>query len=210
MLTLYTTPLSANGRKVLALTLHLGLEADLHEVNVYRGEGQAPEFLALQPTGKIPLLVEGDFRLSESNAILQYLAEACGDFELFSRDPKERAMISSWMFWESAHWQPTLSTVLASLVGHRLLPDMVPAPVSEPDWGHGALAPLLSRLDRHLEESRCLVGGRITIADFSVAGMTTYFRAAGFPFSEFAALSDWYARIEALAAWQDTAVPPWG
>jgi len=61
MLTLYSTALSANGRKVL-----------------YRGEGRAAEYLAINPAGKIPALVDGDFTLCESNAILQYICEAHG------------------------------------------------------------------------------------------------------------------------------------
>lgn len=88
MLTLYTTPLSANGRKVLAVSHHLGLDPTVELIDVYKGEGRRPAYLALNPWGKIPTLVDDDFTLWESNAILQYLSEAYGDFKLSSRAPQ--------------------------------------------------------------------------------------------------------------------------
>jgi glutathione S-transferase len=207
--TLYTTPLSANGRKVLALCHHLGIEPEIRWVDVYRGEGRTPEYLAIHPSGKIPALVDGDFVLWESNAILQYVSEAYGGFRLSSREPRQRADIARWLFWEAAHWQPALTEVLAAFVGHRLLPDILPAPPAPPDWDDAQLAPLLGLLAAHLGPRTYLVGGTLTIADLGVAGMATYFRAAGFPFARFPALEAWYGRIEALEAWMDTAVAPW-
>lgn len=209
MFTLYTTPLSANGRKVLAASHDLGLEPEVRLVNVYRGEGRTREYLAINPTGKIPTLIEGEFMLSESNAILQYLSEVHGEFRLSSRDPKERACIASWLFWESAHWQPALIPVLSLFVGHKLRPEAVPAPSESPEWGNEQLRPLVARLDDHLRNHRFLAGDTLTIADLSVGGMMTYFRAAEFPFAAFPALAAWYDRLEALEAWQETAAEPW-
>lgn len=191
MFTLYSTPLSANGRKVLAVSHHLGLKPLIRYVNVYRGEGYTPEYLAINPTGKIPSLVDGEFTLLESNAILQYISEVYGDFKLLSRDPKERACISSWLFWESAHWQPVLIQALSSFVGHKLRPQIVPAPSDPPEWENEQLQPLLKRLETHLQNHMFLACGRLTIADFSVGGMMTYFRSVGFPFVLYPKLSAW-------------------
>jgi glutathione S-transferase len=122
-LKIYATPLSANGRKVLAVGRRLGLKPEIYDINVYRGEGLSPKYLAINPSGKIPTLVDGEFVLSESNAILLYLAEAHGANHLWSTDSKQRSRIAQWLFWESAHWQPTLIALLSELVGHRLLPE---------------------------------------------------------------------------------------
>ena len=92
--TLYTTPLSANGRKVRAVSHHLALKPEVKIVNVFEGEGRAPEYLAINPFGKIPTLVDDDLTLGESNAILQYIAESYGDCRLWSHDPRRRADIS--------------------------------------------------------------------------------------------------------------------
>lgn len=209
VLTLYTTPLSANGRKVLAVSRQLGLKPDIRLVNVYRGEGRTPEYLAVNPLGKIPSLVDGDLTLYESNAILQYLSEAHGEFRLWSRNPRVRALISRWLFWESGHWQPVLATILSACVGHRLLPEVVPRPTVNVDWEAAELQPLLAVLNRALSQTPFLAGGEVTLADFAVAGMVTYFAAADFPFKRHLRFSDWYARIEALDGWAASQDPLW-
>jgi glutathione S-transferase len=209
MVKIYATPLSANGRKVLAVSRMLGIDAEIHLTNVYRGEGRTAGYLAINPSGKIPTLVDGGFILSESNAILIYLAEVHGAYRLWSRDARARCKIAQWLFWESAHWQPALSTCLADLVGHRLLPERIPQPRSAPDWNSGLLQPLLNILETTLSSQAFLTGEGVTIADFSVAGMTTYFRVANFPFHAFPAVSRWCARIEALDSWRETATPLW-
>lgn len=209
MFTLYSTPLSANGRKPLAVARQLGIAPVVHAVNVYVGEGQAPEYKAINPLGKVPTLVDGELVLWESNAIIQYVAEAYGDYRLWSRDPRERADIARWLFWESSHWQPAMLPVLADFVGHQLRPDAVPAPNGEPNWAHEGLQPLLVFLDHHLDGRRYLTGDALTLADFSVAAMTMFFRSNRFPFGDYPSLRDWCGRIEALDAWQATAEGPW-
>jgi glutathione S-transferase len=209
MLKIYATPLSANGRKVLAVCRHLKLNPEIHEVNVYRGEGRAPEYLAINPSGKIPTLIDGEFVLSESNAILLYLAEAYGASQLWSSDSKQRARIAQWLFWESAHWQPTLIAFLSELVGHRLLPERSPKPRHSPDWSSAPVQPILKTLETGLAAAAFLTGPEPSIADFAVAGMTTYFRAAAFPFQRFPKIADWYARIESIDSWRGTQSPLW-
>jgi len=209
MLKIYATPLSANGRKVLAVSRELGLTAEIHIVNVYRGEGRTAEYLAINPTGKIPTLVDDDFVLFESNAILIYLAESYGRSRLWSTDSKARGRIAQWLFWESAHWQPSLTALLSEQVGHRLLPQVIPRPRSAVDWNSASIQPSLKTLESTLGAAVFLTGARATIADFSVAGMCTYFRVAGFPFHDFPAISRWYARIEALDSWHATESALW-
>jgi glutathione S-transferase len=208
-LKIYATPLSANGRKVLAVSRHLGLNMEIHGVNVYRGEGRTPEYLAINPSGKIPTLIDGEFVLSESNAILLYLAEAHGANRLWSSESKQRARIAQWLFWESAHWQPTLIAFLSQLVGHRLLPEKVPQLQSPPDWSSASVQPILKTLEASLSADAFLTGSEPSIADFAVAGMTTYFRAAAFPFQRFPKIAAWYARIESLDSWRGTQSPLW-
>lgn len=203
MLTLYTTPLSANGRKPLAVAHHRGLPVDVKLVNVYRGEGQRPEYLAINPSGKIPALVDGDLVLTESNAIIEYLAEGS---ELLSHDTKERADISRWLFWEASAWQPALSAVLAGVVGHALglMPKAPPA-----DFGHPAFRRVTTELDAHLAGRRFIALRRLTLADFAVAAMLTYAKVAKFPFESYANVGAWYAEVESTDAWQSTATAPW-
>jgi len=206
---LYTHHHSANGRKVLALTYHLQLPAEILLVNIYQGDGKNPDFLKINPLGKIPVLVDADFVLWESNAILQYIAEKFADFQFSDQDPQKRADISRWLFWESSHWQPALSTVLAPVVGHHLLPHVIPAPKEAPNWQHPDFNRWVTYLNSRLTQHSHVVNDRLTIADFSVAGMMTYFRFAKFPFDHFPALKNWYERIESLDAWKKSESELW-
>lgn len=208
MVTLYTTPLSANGRKPLAVSHQLGLMPEVKLVNVYRGEGRAEAYLALNPQGKVPTLVDGDLVLWESNAILQYLAEAYGDFALWSREPKRRADLSRWLFWEASQWQPTLTQVLAPVVAQRLGVGGGSAP-ARADWSSASFQSLAKLLDAQLHRRPFIGGEELTLADFSVAGMMTYARIASFPFDAYPNVAGWYGRIEALPAWQSTRDPLW-
>src|SRR5262249_44646614 len=71
---LYHFPSSPNCLKVRAVAYELGLELELATVNIFRGESRSPAFEALNPNGLVPVLIDGDFVLWESNAILTYLA----------------------------------------------------------------------------------------------------------------------------------------
>ncbi|MEZ4384892.1 MAG: glutathione S-transferase family protein [Nannocystaceae bacterium] len=209
MLTLYTTALSANGRKPLAVARHLGLEVDVREVNVYRGDGATSRYRAVNPFGKIPTLVDGELVLWESNAIARYLDEAYGDGALSGRGPVERATIGRWLFWEAAHWQPAMGRILAPIVGHRVRPDAIPPPSAAPDWRDPALAPLLTFLEGQLAEERWLALDRLTLADLVVAAMMTYAAIASFPAAAYPAVRRWYAEVAALDAWRRSAHPLW-
>ena len=99
--------------------------------------------------------------------------------------------------------------VLSPIVGHLLLPDLVPAPTSPPNWSDPAFSAQVRFLDTHLHGRQYLLGDELTLADFSVAGMTMYLHAAGFPWNSYPEFAAWYARVEGLAAWRETGVAPW-
>jgi glutathione S-transferase len=203
---LYTTPQSANGRKPLAMCRAVGIDVTVEHVNVYRGEGRSPTYLAINPAGKIPTLVDGATTIWESNAILIYLAER-SDGRLWGRDPARRADIARWLFWEAAEWQPALVPVLKDVVAQALgLTPPVPRAIAA--WQDARACAAAGLLDAHLA-GRAFLCGELTLADLSVAGMMTYARAAAFPFGRFPHIAVWYERIEALPAWQATAVAPW-
>lgn len=208
---LYTTTLSANGRKALAVARHLAVPVDEISINVYAGEGQDGKYRSLNPWGKVPSFVDGDFVLWESNAILLYLAEQYADYRLSSKDGKNRADILRWLFWEAAHWQPALSRVISARVSQLLFPDTHTEQERQfdPDWDDLDLVDNLRVLESVLSEKIFLSGTELSIADFSVAGMTTYFHAVAFPFHRYPAISAWYERMMLVPAWVSTENPLW-
>jgi len=205
---IYGSLLSANVRKVVAAAIELGVPHELEEVNVYRGEGQAPDYLSLNPLGQIPIAIHSDLVLRESNAILLYLATLHGDNTETVLPQKSLAAINEWLFWESGQWQPMLTEIMGAQVGNRLLPELVPAPASAPDWEAPNCRKQLNFLESSLK-APWLIGTRVSLADFSVAAMTTYFKAASFPFPSYPNIARWYDSLNELPSWQKTEHPLW-
>jgi GSH-dependent disulfide-bond oxidoreductase len=87
-----------NGRKPAILLAELGWPCTLRLVDLGKQEQKAPEYLALNPNGKIPTLVDGEIVVFESGAILQYLAEKAGRF--LPQTPASRAEVLSWTYWQ--------------------------------------------------------------------------------------------------------------
>src|SRR5258708_24924861 len=106
-LTLYQSPSSPNCIEVRAVAYELGVELELATVNIFKGEARAPELEALNPNGLVPVLVDGDFVLWESNAILTYVAEMQPTFAPASA--RERADVARWLHWQSAHLGPAVT-----------------------------------------------------------------------------------------------------
>ena len=100
---LYYSPPSPNTRKVHAVAIHLGLPIELRLVDLQKGEQRTPEFLRLNPTGRTPILQDGEFILWESTAIMQYLASQLPN-ALWPEVPQIRADIMRWQSWQLAHW----------------------------------------------------------------------------------------------------------
>jgi glutathione S-transferase len=110
-LKLYQFPSSPSCLKVRAVAYELGARLELVTVNIIRHGTDAPFFRALNPNGLVPVLVDGDFVLWESNAIMTYLATTHPTPSLLSTDARERADVDRWLYWQSAHLGPALSRI---------------------------------------------------------------------------------------------------
>src|SRR5690242_6153646 len=106
MLDLYLSP-TPNGLKAQLCLEELGLPYRLVPVSLSRGEQFAPEFVAISPNAKIPVLVDrgcGDHAVFESGAILLYLAEKAG--RLLPTDARARSEVLQWLFWQMSALGP--------------------------------------------------------------------------------------------------------
>jgi len=163
---LYDCPSSPHCLKVRTVAYELGVELELVPMNIVRGGWRTPEFEALNPNGLVPVLVDGDFVLWESNAILTYLAGTHRSPALISTDARARADVDRWLHWQSAHLGPAISRV----VFERFIKPLTGQPVD-----HAAAARAagdFQRCCRVLEASlrdRDYLANQLTVADFAVA-----------------------------------------
>jgi len=139
------------------------LDADFEfvPVNLAVGEHRRPEFLRLNPAGKVPVLVDGDLVLTESAAIVMYLADKYRDKRLLPADLKERARAYRWTLFavtelEQPLWRMTRHTFLYP-EAKRLPQDITLA--------REEFTAMATILDRHMEGRQFIVGDGVTIAD---------------------------------------------
>src|SRR5262245_50816388 len=115
MITFYGSPMSSSGRTHWMLE-EAGVAYDYKIINVRGGHAKPSEFLAANPTGKIPAIVDGDVKLGESMAINFYLAEKYAP-SMMPSDHGHRAKIYEWSFWSTTNLQP----LLVDIVMHSFL-----------------------------------------------------------------------------------------
>jgi glutathione S-transferase len=200
---LYHNPLSPNVRRVRLTAAVLGLELEEHVVDFAKGEHKSPAYLAINPNGAVPTLVDGDFALTESRAIMQYLATKKPESGLLPRDEQARADVTRWQFWDSSHWSPALGALAFERVMKAMMgmgaPDQ--AKIEENlkafrRWG--------AVLDARLAGKQFVVGGSLTLADLTLASSLMYAKQAEVPLAEFGNIEGWFGRISALDGWKKT------
>ena len=94
MLQVYLDPCTVNSRKVLAGSDLLGTEHEVTHIDYFARAHKTPEYLAINPNGAVPAAMDGEFLLSESNAILQYAADLSGSDTYYPKNLKRRADIN--------------------------------------------------------------------------------------------------------------------
>jgi glutathione S-transferase len=182
---------SGNCHKVRMTLEALALAYEWHEVDSVRGQTRTPQFLAMNPNGKVPVLeIEPGVFLPESNAILCYLAEGT---PLLPDDRLSRARTMQWLFFEQYSHEPYIAVA-------RFLRKLHPDPESQRaladskmDGGYRAL----TVMDDHLAREPFFAAGRYTIADIALYGYTHVAGDGGFDLMRFPAISAWLARVEA-------------
>ncbi|MBX9842006.1 MAG: glutathione S-transferase family protein [Xanthobacteraceae bacterium] len=204
---LYGFSPSPNTWKVRALAAHLGIALDYEFVDLTKGASHTPAYLAINPTGRTPALVDGDFKLWESEAIMQYLAGQRPN-SLWPNDARARADIMRWQSWQLAHWG---KESCEPLVFNRLVKKFLN--LGPPD--EAAIAQALQCFDRDaamlealLGKQAYLTGKDVTLADFSVAAVLFHAEAAGLPVARYAKVREWFGRVSALPCWRETAPQP--
>ncbi len=202
---LYHHPMSSNARRAVMTALHLGASVELVLVDLSKGEQRRPEYLALNPTGRVPALVDGDFTLWESHAIMQYLADRTVGQTVYPEELRARADVNRWMFFCSHHVAPSVSI----LGWERFVKPMIGAGAPVPELearGEELVRQCVAVLDAHLRDREWIAQDRLTLADLSLCTPFMIAKPARLPLDDCPHLHAWLGRMQALDAWKKTEV----
>jgi len=191
MIDLYSSP-TPNGRKVSIALEEMGIAYTLHAIDLAKAQQKEPWFLAINPNGRIPAIVDrdnGDFAVFESGAILMYLAEKTGQF--LPAEAKARSHVIQWLMFQMGGVGPMMGQ---ANVFYRYAPEKIPFAI-ERYQREGSR--LFGVMDGHLARHEYLAG------DYSIADMS------GIDITPFPHLTRWLHAIAARPAVQrGMLVPP--
>jgi glutathione S-transferase len=191
---LHQMQMSGNCYKIRLASRQLGLALTLKDYPLMTGETRKPDFLKLNPNGRVPLLELEDGRtLAESGAILFYLTE---NTHLQPTDKWARAQMLQWMFFEQYSHEPYIA-VVRFLVAYAA-PDLLekrraqlPALIEN---GYAALGVM----EKHLSRCDWFAGDAYSIADIALYGYTHCASEGGFDLGRYPAVQKWLARVAAV------------
>lgn len=185
---IHSFPLSGHSHRVRLFANLAGIKHDVIDVDLAGGEHKREPFLALNPAGQVPVLQDGDVVVSDSNAILVYLARKYAPSYLPS-DPVGEAEVQK--FLTLAAGEIAFGPAAARLI------NVFNAPLNM-DFTHATAANVLKKLDDHLEGRDWLVGDAPTIADVAIYSYTAHAPEGGISLEPYANVRRLLANVEAL------------
>ena len=199
---LFASPLSSNSRRTQLCAAHLGIDLELVIVNL-TDTGHRAEVAKLNPNGKIPVLVEGDLILWESNAINQYLCDRTPGQTVMPTEPRARANVNRWLFWQTAHLSPAAGGFNFEFMIKKFLGKGDPDPAAVA--AHTAeLQRFAKVVDDHLATRTWLANDALSLADYSLAATLLHADRAQYPLQSFEHLRRHVAHVRETPAWRAT------
>lgn len=204
MIKVYGSPRSSAGR-VYWMLEELGLSYERVPLNMSQKEHKSPEFMKLNPNGKVPCLIDGDFVIWESMAITQYLVAKYNDSStLLPKNAEEVGHIAQWSYWSildmqkpAVDWLIQAIFVPAERKDHALI-----------EKAQKALPPLMGILNQSLENKKYLVGNRFTLADLHVASVVNIASSLGFDLTPYPQVNAWLKACQDRPAWHKVSTLP--
>jgi len=187
-------------RKVCAVAKYLQSPLDYVYLDLARGEHKTADYLALNPNGKVPTLIDGARVLWEADAILCHLA-ARSNSELWPQDARQIEVIR-WFSWNMQHFTAYAGKlyfeyIIKARFGIGAADPAEVEPATR-EWCRYAAV-----LNTHLRDRSWLVGDALTVADFAVAVTLPYAERAHIPLHDFPAIARWHERLNELDAWRE-------
>ncbi len=190
MLTLWDDPISGNGYKVRMILHRTGSPFTIKTVDILKSETHTPEFLAINPNGKIPTVVfeDGD-SLWESNALLLHFAEGT---PWLPSEPRDRARAYQWLFFEQYSHEPYIAVARFRTQHLEQTPEVISFVESLRPKGYAAL----DVMEQHLADRSWFVGDHESVADLALYAYTHVSDEGGFSLAAYPHIRAWMARVE--------------
>jgi glutathione S-transferase len=193
-----------NPRKVCALAKYLGSPVEYIRTDLGQGAHKAPDYLARNPNGLVPLLVDNGRSIWESAAIMVHLAHKSGSEMWPARDPDKLVEVVKWLSWNNAHWTGVTGPfyfehIIKAMFGMGE-PDVAMLEKKERDFHRFAKV-----LEHQLATRRFLAGDSMTIADFATAVLLPYADQIKLPIADYRSIQRWHGELMQLDAWRN----PW-
>ena len=200
---LYYHPASTTSRIVQHFALDQGVALDYQVVDLFTGEHMQPGYAAINPSCLVPMLEDGDFRLTESSSILKYLADKKGS-PSYPKDLRERARVNEMMDWVNTNLYRDFAYGLVypqTFPTHKRRSDEAQA--STLAWGKEKSQGWLKILDQSLlgPKKAYLCGDRITLADYLGAEMIGLGELIRCNFSGYPNVERWLRTMKGLKSW---------
>src|SRR4249920_3246815 len=205
-LTIWGRPNSVNVQKVLWCLHELDLAFERIDAGMAYGKNGEPEYLAMNPNGRVPTLVDGDFVLWESNSIMRYLVRAYRpQSTLYPEAPKVRAGVDRWLDWTLSTLQPVDRPVFWALV--RTPPEKRDMIAIQKDAD--AEAVVWRVVEAQLATRRFIEGDQFTIADIALgAYVRRWLGVEGVTKPELPNIERWFAQFAARPGFIQFIAPP--
>jgi glutathione S-transferase len=200
---LYYHPISTTCRPIMLLASEAGIELEHQMVDLFTGAQYQPDFLAINPCHQVPVLEDGDFRLTESSAILKYLADNKGTAS-YPKDARQRARVNERLDWFNTGFYRDFCY---GFIYPQIFPfmrrsdDVVQAGTVA--YGREKSLDWLKILDQHLigPRNKFVCGDAVTIADYLGAIMALSVESIGGNFSAYPNITRWMNGMKALKSW---------
>ena len=188
MLKIYGADLSSPSNKIRMVANFLGLEYEYKRVSLRDGEHRKPEFLAINPIGKVPAIDDSGFCLFESDAIIKYLASK-QKFAIYPTELKARAIVDQWMDFVTIHIGGAMSKVLFNRVFYSFA--KIEKDERSLQDGLSFLDRFLPIIEKQLNKSKFLAGSDFSLADFSLLANLDPSEAAGVDLGKYPTIVRW-------------------
>jgi len=195
----HTTP---NGRKISIMLEEVELPYEFHQIHINQGQQFTPEYLAINPNGKIPAIVDRDAGITvfESGAILQYLAEKTG--KLLPTDRNSRYQVLQWLFFQVGGVGPMFGQL--SFFTH-FAPEKIPYAIeryTKETYRQYAV------MDKQLSKHEYIAGSLFSIADVAIFPWVGAYEFMGTSLDDYANLKRWFELVKQRPAVQRGMVIP--